>query len=332
MSALRGRSPGAIILRLAMPGALLACRAAPEPRNADAPALQPVVAASAASAVDEASSAPAFTIEPLAPGLFALHASRALRVAVRAKLTGPATSESAIVYRLIDACPRAASVGDASTDDSPSCRELAAGEVFVPVAWSGQRCSTQCAPPCARDTVEAGLYQLQVHACDDASALFQSAPFQLPDSAQEVARLQVAALASEGSIARLHEKDVRDPSDVDPTRLAGRRRASETRALSAATSSALANWLRASDGFDDENLRRCVPGTTVGVSLRGALPGGGAFLSELSLDFGCNALWLLIEHGGVRSLTASYFETSRTQILSIVRAALPDDAQLSQLR
>ena len=92
----------------------------------------------------------------------------------------------------------------------------------------------------------------------------------------------------------------------------------------------LSNWLRGKGAFNDKVVRRCARGTMVGVVLVHALPTVEE-TSELAIDFKCNSLVVFRARDGRNALTASFFDASREQLLTIVRRAFPADAELNRL-
>lgn len=279
---------------------------------------------------------PALAIANLGPGMFALHAPRALRVSTLARIeyqtldgrwTGYDSADSANTYRLLDACPETAGT-------IAACRLLAAGEAVVPVPWSGQSCSGQCDATCPAETFHAGIHRLVVLGCDDSNARHEGPPFQMPTTAPMVARWRAASDLEHATISRL---DAGKPPDRvepgSPDRIAGFSIVpGSSREIDTAVMADLLEWLRAPDGFNDKVVRRCSRGAMVGFVLKHKLPNGAGESSELALDFTCNSLILVREHAKSRALTSSFFDASRPQLLSIVRRALPGDRQLTHLR
>jgi hypothetical protein len=107
---------------------------------------------------------------------------------------------------------------------------------------------------------------------------------------------------------------------------------STSRELDAPLVADLTHWLRGKDGFDDRVVRRCRKGPRVGFSLLSELPDGSEDTSEIVIDFACNSFLLVRERDLPQALTASFFDASRSLILSLTRRALPADGDFTSLR
>jgi len=156
----------------------------------------------------------------------------------------------------------------------------------------------------------------------------------MPASAAMVARWRAASAVERVTVSRLDARDPQDPVKVgDPNRLAGFKViADTTHELAEGLLGDLTKWMRAEDGFNDKVVRRCARGAMVGILLKHKLPRGIKESSALAVDFTCNSLVLVRERDGKGMVTASFFDASRAELLSIVRRALPDDSDLTRLR
>jgi hypothetical protein len=313
---------------------LCACRNAPEARP-DAPVAPGVIGDGTALAPPALSSA-ALTISNLGPGMFSLQANQGLEVATLAKIerrmadgqwTAHDDLDGGKGYRIVDACPD-------SPQAVPACRSIAPGEPIVPVPWSGQSCGAQCDPVCSPDPFHAGVHRLVVHGCKDVKVRYEGPPFEMPTSAAMLARWRAASAVERVTISRLDARDPQDPVKTGgPNRLAGFKViAGTTHELAEDLVGDLTKWMRAEDGFNDKVVRRCARGAMVGISLMHKLPRGIQESSALALDFTCNSLVLVREREGKGTVTSSFFDASRAELLSIVRRALPDDSDFTRLR
>jgi hypothetical protein len=311
--------------------ALISCNIKPETRSESS---QLPKAGVKADVIDRAKTkTPSLTIENLTVGLFALRSSGATRIATRADIERKDDSgrwipsyelDGANGYRIVDKCPE-------SADAVPTCREINSGEVVVPVFWTGQRCSAQCAPACTAESYQAGTHRLVVHDCDNDKIRYEGPVFEMPKSAAMAARWQVASLAERATIYLLDPNNSEESVQARvPNRVVGFAvRRIPPVDLSKDLIVDLSRWLKQT-GFDDEVVRRCKPrrGSMIGIIVLYTLPNGTEYRSEFVLDFRCNALLIVRDQGGQRKITWSYFDASRADILAILRRALPEEKGL----
>jgi hypothetical protein len=275
------------------------------------------------------------TIENLAIGLFALRSSGSTRIATLAIIERRDDDgrwipyeglDGANGYRIVDKCPE-------SSDTGPTCREIKAGEIVVPVSWNGQLCSAQCAPACTAESYRAGPHRLVVRDCDNDKMRYEGPVFEMPKSAAITARWQVASLAERGTIYRLdpmnHEDSLKSRM---PDRIVGFAiRPTAPIDLSKDILFDLSQWLKKTT-VDDEVVDRCLWGLTIGIVVLHTLPNGAEGRSELALDFRCNRLLIVRDQGGQRRITSTSFNSLKPEILAIMRRALPKDKDLMRVK
>lgn len=297
-----------------------------------------------APSVAVAAPAPNVNVTVLAPGHFAIEATRETSLTTNARLerkngAGWQALENLDLgtgYRLVEACPPRDTV-------APRCVTIAPGKTLRPVPWQGLGCSAQCNATCRANAWEGpGTFRLVVSPCDGGAAV-EGPTFELPDATfagrEAFARWGLAAGLTRVAIVRLvlegaARDDVPRPADG---RIFGYTTvpASERR-LVGTDVEALAALLRAPKGFDDRIQKRCAMKTLVGFRLERSLAstslGAHTETTEMAIDFTCAKLFAVRGEGAARTVTATHFDPSRPAFLELVKRALPDDPELTKLR
>lgn len=109
------------------------------------------------------------------------------------------------------------------------------------------------------------------------------------------------------------------------------KRSGTERPLSRETIDELTVLLRSDKGFDDSIVKRCRPGTSVGIVLTRKAANAREEENELVLDFGCEKL-MLTGAGSTADVHATDFGPSRSAFVELVKRALPHDRELRKLR
>ncbi|MFC1642485.1 hypothetical protein ACFL5O_07335 [Myxococcota bacterium] len=267
------------------------------------------------------------------PGQFVLRATVSLDIATAARIearsadgrwTAYQNLEQGKGYRLVESC----------SPSSLPCRSLSPGERLIPVPWSGSICSAQCVAPCSSDEFHPGIHRLVVHNCGDPTKRYEGPPFEMVGSPAMLARWRAASNMRQATIMRLDPRSGAEGAGSHRSdHVAGYRVLPETaRPLEPERVTELASWLRVSHGFKDNIARRCARKHMVGVRLLGAAPRGSKGATEIAVDFACNSMIVVAAEGRGRIETVSFFDSSRSELLSIVRRALPLDRELKGLQ
>jgi hypothetical protein len=129
-------------------------------------------------------------------------------------------------------------------------------------------------------------------------------------------------------------------SPAAPDRIAGFIvRAGSEQVLDKATTDAFVALVRENKGFDDQTLDRCRSRDLVGFRIERtprtapAPVAARSDVAEIAIDFACDKLFGA--HGGSgrpRKAIATHFSPSRPGFLSLVKRALPADAQIAKLK
>lgn len=148
-----------------------------------------------------------------------------------------------------------------------------------------------------------------------------------------VPRWRAASDIENGTVARLEPRAPRGGTAAAGETIAGVRvRAGSPHPVPAELLAELGSWLRAADGFDDRIERRCSPGMTFGLILaRKPLPDLRE-TTEMAIDLGCRSLTLVTQEDSTRVTAHSYFDPSRSQIVSWIKRAFPSDADMARAR
>ena len=336
-----GRSKGTRVGRLGDPGrkwlsysvlssslAIVACDRPAVPRPA-AP-VRPLPS----QAPPVVSVAPPVAVEPLAivngvPGDFSIRAGATLELSTAAEIEVQSPDGQWSAYTDLDGGKGFHLVESCEAARAP-CRTLVPGQQLNLAAWSGSSCSAQCAADCPGNPFHSGVHRLVLHACADPAKRFVGAEFEMPASTRELWRWRAAANTERGTVLRL------DPQDTERYRkapleeyVAGFRAIPNTeQPLSPALLSALAIWLRHRDAFVQYDLhKRCFQGHLVGLRLQGATP----HAVEIALNFACTSVFIRLTDGRGKLTQVSFFDPSWSEVMPIVRQALPHDPELAAL-
>jgi hypothetical protein len=210
------------------------------------------------------------------------------------------------------------------------CRELRAGEVLLPVRWTGRDCPGQCgSADCSSQIYHPGVHRLVVRACDGTQFLVAGPMFELPENARTLPRWNAAFGVDAADVVRV---DAVEPAVA--TAMLGRYvpRASTRQPLTAAATQKLLALLRAKEGVQDAIMKRCRPGAMVAFDLRAPapdVPGVPATHRAVVLDFGCASL--TVPGIGSEPTATSYFDALYGDFAALAREALPNDDQLAKL-
>ena len=307
-------------------GALACTRSRELPEGAKS---APASASSPVSARLPVAASPALIVGNAGPGVFELRAARPVRVAMVARLEQriadgswipDPTPDGAPAYLLSESCP---------SHTAPPCRSLTADETLVPVAWSGEDCAVQCGKPCTPDErFRSGVHRLVVTECEAPHERFEGPAFEMPPSAKALARLRAATGVDRVRAARLDNTSFKLPANADePGRIAGYKEISDTsQQLSAESLADLRHWLRAEASFNDNVVKRCPPGVTVGFVLERTAPSMPQ-RTDLGVDVSCARLDI-VQNGD--EVSFSFFDPSREQLLGILSRVLPNDRLLKR--
>ncbi|MBN1611643.1 MAG: hypothetical protein JW940_33720 [Polyangiaceae bacterium] len=289
-------------------------------------------ASGAAPSVPAVPSAGAAEVIDSGPGQFTVRAHTPIKLATEAHIEARAKDGSWTAYPGLDGDTGYRLVDSCASTPSP-CRSLSAGEQLVLVPWSGTTCSAQCAAPCPADDFHPGTHRLVVHGCEDPSLRYEGPAFEMPASAAMLARRRAASESQRAVIVRLDPRDVEGADRFARDRVAGFRvRAEPEQPVAAEVLTGLATWLRSSSGFNDKVVRRCARKHMVGFVLQGATMPGSTGATEMAADFACNSLIVVRTEQRGRIETWSHFDASRSELLALVRRALPQDQELAALR
>lgn len=279
--------------------------------------------------------ADALVIGDLGPGRFELQAKVALEVATVANIevrledgrfSPVGHLDGDFGYRLVESCP-------APHRPVEDCRRLTAGEHLVPVPWSGFGCSAQCNAQCGHDAFRPGIYRLVVRGCAGSTVRYEGPLFEVPPTPEMVPRWRAASGAQQAYVMRLDPRDLKEGAEARGSdRVAGYRVIPGTkRPLNATLLPKLVTWLRAEKGFDDKVEKRCVRKNMVGWLLVRKRLDGSDEATAVAVDFACNSITISGEKPP-DTMSSSYFDPSRVDLLSLARQALPLDSELARLR
>ena len=294
----------------------------------------------AATVATVASASPASPVVPLVisnrvAGQFEVRANVQLELATKAEVETQAADGSWKAYSDLDG-GQGYRLRESCSEIPPACRTLAAGEQLSLAAWTGSSCSAQCAVVCGVDRFHPGVHRLVLHACEPSKTRYEGPAFDMAPSARELWRWRAAAGIRRGQVFRLEPHTLaKEPKDGPPEYIAGFRVIKDSgHPLAPELLVELAEWLRSRDGFVQLDLhKRCLQWTVVGLLLEVDAPRPEQRTVELALNLGCGGtVFITTSDGRGRITEASHFDPSWTRLISIVRRALPLDAEIAGLR